>query len=357
MSVKTIIDNIIRFLSFSNGEGLLSILILFIILFFLITLALFFYAVLVRIKNWVVAHQDKRFQKNWDSVILEVMHNKIHPFDGYKRLKRKYSIRYLFYLEEFVDLLKGKEKERLLTMGRLSLKKVYRYLRSKDNGKRIYGIHLIGIFHPEEQYKFLMLNTNDMNMTLTAIREMHAVHDIHIKEQLIRLLFKLPNISYIYISNLLVEMGSDIIPFLRQVIENRFNDPNEQMIAIETVRRMHNMSCLDLSEKVLTQSQDPGVLSCWLRYLEDQRDMNQYYKILPLTEHPNPHVRTAAIRVYLVLSNKLSADDILKIFNDPDIIVPINAAEIIERSESFPYLSSGSIEELKWKDIYKEILI
>ena len=255
MSVKTIIDNIIRFLSFSNGEGLLSILILFIILFFLITLALFFYAVLVRIKNWVVAHQDKRFQKNWDSVILEVMHNKIHPFDGYKRLKRKYSIRYLFYLEEFVDLLKGKEKERLLTMGRLSLKKVYRYLRSKDNGKRIYGIHLIGIFHPEEQYKFLMLNTNDMNMTLTAIREMHAVHDIHIKEQLIRLLFKLPNISYIYISNLLVEMGSDIIPFLRQVIENRFNDPNEQMIAIETVRRMHNMSCLDLSEKVLTQSQ------------------------------------------------------------------------------------------------------
>lgn len=290
-------------------------------------------------------------------MILEVMHNEIHPFDGYKKLKKKHSIRFLFYLEEYVDLLKGKEKERLLTLGRLSLKNVYRFLRSRDKGKIVYGIHLIGIFHPEEQYKFLMINSNDMNMTLTAIREMHAVDDIHIKEQLIRILFKLPNISYIYISNLLVEMGSDIVPFLRQIIENRFTAPNEQMIAIETVRRLRNMDCLDLSEIILNRAQDPGVLSCWLRYLEDQKDSQQLDLIHPFIEHPNPQVRTAAIRVYLTLSDKLTAEDIVKIFNDSNIMVPINAAEIIEKSSTFPYLSTGSIEELKWKDIYKEILI
>ena len=354
-----IIDTIklFQFLSFQNGEGLLSILILFIVFFFLITLILFFFAIILRVKNWLIDHQDKRFRKNWDGVILEVMHNNIHPFDGYKKLKKRHSIRYLFYLEEYVDLLKGKEKERLLTLGRLSLKKVYRYLRSRDHGKITYGIHFIGIFHPEEQYKFLMLNTIDMNMALTAIREMSAVNDISIKEQLIKILFKLPNISYIFISNLLVNMGPDIVPFLRQVIENRFIAPNEQMIAIETVHRMHNMECLNLSEKVLTQANDPGVLSCWLRYLEDQKDMHQLDLIYPFIEHSNPQVRTAAIRVYLVLSEELSAEDIVKIFNDSNIIVPINAAEIIDRSRSFPYLSTGSIEELKWKDIYKEILV
>jgi len=357
MTVDTIFDKLFQFFSFNDGQGLLSILVLFIFFFFLLTLMLFFFAVLLRIKNRLIAQQDVHYQKNWDRVILEVMHDDIHPFDGYKKLKKKHSIRYLFYLEEYVDLLKGKEKERLLTMGRLSLKKVYRYLRSNNHGKIIYGIHLIGIFHPEEQYKFLMLNTNDMNMTLTAIREMHAVDDISIKEQLVKILFKLPNISYIYISNLLVEMGNEIVPFLRQVIENRFTAPNEQMIAIETIRRLHNMTCLDLSEKVLTQAQDSGVLSSWLRYLEDQKDMNQYYMVLPFTEHPDPHVRNAAIRVYLVLSNKLSAEDILMIFNDSDIIVPINAVEIIARSKNFPYLSTGSIENLKWKDIYKEALI
>ena len=357
MSAGPVIDRIIQSLSFSNGEGLLSILILFIVFFFCITFALFLYAVLVRIKNRIIAYQDVHLHKNWDSVILEVMHNDIHPFDGYKKLKKKDSIRYLFYLEKYIDTLKGKEKERLLTLGRMSLKNVYKYLRSRDNGKNIYGIHLIGLFHPEEQYKFLMLNTVDMNMTLTAIREMHAVNDISIKEQLIKILFKLPNISYIYISNLLVDMGANIVPFLRQVIENNFHAPNEQMIAIETIRRMHNMACLDLSEKVLTQAQDPGVLACWLRYLEDQKDMYQLDLVHPFTEHPNPQVRTAAIRVYLVLSDKLSADDIIRIFNDTDIMVPINAAEIIDRSGSFPYLSTGSIEDLKWKDIYKEVLI
>ena len=357
MSVDITLDKLSQFFSFNNGHGLLSILVLCILFFFLITLVLFFFAVFLRIKNKLITQQDIHFQKNWDSVFLEVMHDRIHPFDGYKKLKKKHSIRYLFYLEEYVDLLKGKEKERLLTLGRLSLKKVYRYLCSRDHGKIIYGIHLIGIFHPEEQYKFLMLNTNDINTTLTAIREMHAVDDISIKEQLVKILFKLPNISYIYISNLLVEMGNDIVPFLRQVIKNRFTAPNEQMIAIETVRRLHNMECLDLSEKVLTQAQDPGVLSSWLRYLEDQKDMNQLELIRPFIEHPNPHVRTAAIRVYLGLSDTLSAEDILRIFNDSDIIVPINAVEVIARSMTFPYLSTGSIENLKWKDIYKEILI
>jgi hypothetical protein len=357
MTVDMIIDTLSEFISFKNGEGLLSILLLFIVFFFIITLSLFLYAVFQRIKNKLLDKQEEHLRKNWDQVILLVMHDHIHPFDGYKKLKKKHSISYLFYLEEYIDLLKGKEKERLLTLGRLSLKKVYRYLHSKNHQKIIYGIHLIGIFHPEEQYKFLLLNTNDMNITLTAIREMHAADEVHIKEHLIRLLFRLPNISYIYISNLLVEMGSDIVPFLKQVIESKFDAPNEQLIAIETVRRLHNMDCLDLSEKVLSQSKDPGVLSSWLRYLEDQKDMNQFFLIYPFIDHPNPHVRTAAIRVYLTLSDKLSADDIEQIFNDSDIIVPINAAEIICRKKNFPYISTGAIEDLKWKDIYKEILL
>jgi hypothetical protein len=357
MSIDTMLDKLLQHLSFSNGNGLHSILILLIVFFFIVTLSLFIYAIIQRIKNKVIAMQDIRFKKNWDKVILQVMNNDIHPFDAYKKLKKRNSIRYLFYLEEFIDLLKGKEKDRLLTLGRLSLKNVYRYLRSKDHEKIIYGIHLIGIFHPEEQYKFLMLKPGDMNMTLIAIREMHAVEDIGIIEQLIKLLFKLPNISYIYISNLLVEMGPGIIPFLHQVIETRFDFPNEQMIAIETIRRMHHMGALDLSGEVLTKATDPGVLACWLRYLEDQRDDTQLNLIIPYMDHPHAQVRTAAIRAYLELCDDLSADNILKIFNDPDIMIPINAAEIMENSKMFPYLSTGSIENLKWKDIYKEILV
>lgn len=357
MTLKTILDKLLEFFSFDNGQGFLSIMILLISFFFITTFFLFLYAVLMRIKNKVLSLHDQRLRKNWDKVVLQVMHNEVHPFDAYKKLKRKNSIRYLFYLEEFVDLLKGKEKERLLTLGRLSLKNVYRYLRSKNHGKIIYGIHLIGIFHPEEQYKFLKLKSNDMNMILTAIREIHAVENIGIKEELIKLLFSLPNISYIYISNLLVEMGHDIVPSLRQVIADRFEAPSEQMIAIETIRRMHYMEALDLSEKVLTQAKDPGVLACWLRYLEGQKDDRQIDRIRPFLDHPLPQVRTAAVRAYLALSQHLSPDDIVRFFNDPNIMIPINASEKLEGSGAFPYLSTGSIEKLKWKDIYKEILV
>ena len=79
--------------------------------------------------------------------------------------------------------------------------------------------------------------------------------------------------------------------------------------------------------------------------------------ILPFIDHPQPQVRTAAIRAYLELCDDVTAENILKIFNDPNIMIPINAAEILENSKTFPYLSTGSIEKLKWKDIYREILV
>ena len=351
------LEKLIGLIAFSNGDVLLSILVLMILFFFIITFFLFLFAVIMRIMNKLVTIQDKYLRKNWDMINLLVMHDDIHPFDAYKKLKKRNSLRYLFYLEEFVDLLKGKEKNRLLTLGRMCLKNVYRYLNSKSNAKIIYGIHLIGIFHPEEQYKFLTMNNSDMNMVLTAIREINAVNDIEVKEELIRMLFKYPDISYIYISNLLVEMGTDIIPFLRQVIKERYTAPSEQMIAIETVRRMHYMNCLDLSDELLRKTEHPGVLACWLRYMEAQKDENQLSLIKNFIEHPHSQVRTAAVRAYLAMSSKLDAEDVVRIFNDNNIMVPINAAEIIEKTGNFPYLSTGSIENLRWKDIYKEILV
>jgi len=357
MTASIFSEKLFRLITFSDGMPLLSILISLIIFFFLITLGLFFFAVAQRIKNSLVSLQDRILSKNWDKINLYVMHDDMHPFDAYKKLRKRNSIRYLLYLEHYVDYLKGKEKERLLSLGRMCLKKIYRNLNSKNKAKVIHGIHVIGIFHPEEQYKFLRMNTNDMNMVLTAIREIHAVNDVAVKEELIKMLFKYPDISYIYISNILVEMGRDIIPFLRQVIKERFAAPSEQMIAIETIRRMHDNTCLDLSEKLLRNTEDPGVLACWFRYLEAQKDETQLPLIKSFTEHPHAQVRTAAVRACLSLSPKLNAEDVIRIFNDKNIMVPINAAEIIEKTGNFPYLSTGSIENLRWKDIYKEILV
>lgn len=310
--------------------------------------------VFLRIKNEVTSLRNERLVENWDSVILEIMHEDLHPFDGYKKLRHKNSLAYLFHLEKYIDLLKGKEKERLLKLGRMSLKKVYRMLRSSNKARQIYGIHFIGLFHPEEQYKFLMLNTGDMNLTMTAIKEMHAAEDVRIKEQLIRTLFNFPHISYIYISNLLVEMGPDIIPFLKQVIENRYDQPHEQMIAIETVRRMRISECLELGEKVLLNTNDPGVMALWCKYIEDQRDDGQLHLVIPLMDHANQSVRTAATRAFLVLSDKVTVETVEKIFNDPSVMVAVNAMEILKGSPMMPYLSVGSIEKLKWHDIYRE---
>jgi len=351
------LDILLSLLMFKEEEIFLSVLLWVFIVFLVLTVFLFLMAAFLRIKNKITSLYHKFLKKNWDAVILKIMYDEMHPYDGFKKLRRKHSLSYLFHIEEYIDLLKGKEKDRLMKLGRMSLKNIYKLLRSKDTGKQIYGIHFIGLFHPEEQYKFLMVNSRDMNMTMTAIKEMHAAKDIHIKEQLVRMLLTFPYISYIYISNLLVEMGPDIVPFLRQVIEKRHQYPHEQMIAIETVRRMKIHGCLDLGEKVLLGTEDPGVMACWCKYIEDQKDVHQLHLVIPLMEHEDPGVRTAATRAFLVMADKIDSEIIKKIFNDRSVMVAVNAYEILKgESANMPYLSVGSIEKLKWADIYKEIL-
>ena len=98
MTHETLFKTVLRYLLFQDEQVFLSVLAYIILFFVVITFLFLMITIILRIKNRVLAVQYARLSKNWDEIILKVMNNDLHPFDGYKKLKRKNSIRYLFYL-------------------------------------------------------------------------------------------------------------------------------------------------------------------------------------------------------------------------------------------------------------------
>ena len=354
--LETLSTYIADFLRGGRDQVVLVILSILIGGFLLISLVLFLVTVYLRISNSYKEIIIRRRCEQWDTIILDVMDSSISATEGYRRLKWPNSIAYLLHLELYIDMLKGKEKERLLSLGRLSLNKLHKLLQSKSRKKQIYGVHLLGLFHPEDQYKYLKFNSKDFEYTLTMIREMRIIDNFKVKEKLIGMLFFFKHVSPIYISNILVDMGEDIIPILKMMILERTDHPYEQTIAIETIRRMHYSGCLDLSNEVLQSNDNPLVLTSCLRYLEEMGDENLTSVIKPFLIHPHMQVRMAAIEAYITLSKYISVDEIKQIFNDSSVKVAVNAAKKLELMDSIPYLDINEIDEFKWADIYKRMV-
>ena len=344
------------FLYGSQDQVILVILILLILFFFLVTGVLVLITLYLRIRNIIKEATYNRRCKKWDPVILEVMSATISAYEGYKKLIKRNSIGYLLHLELYIDMLKGTEKERLLALGKLSLKKLHALLRSKSRKKQLYGVHLLGLFHPEEQYQYLHIDTKDPEYTLTLIREMRTIEEIRVKEKLIGMLFLFKHISPIYISNILVDMGEDIVPILKMLVLERKDRPFEQIIAIETIRRMHNSEFLDISQEILQTNYHPFVLISCLRYLEEMGDEKFIEDIKPFMSHPNIQLRMAAITSYITLISSISFEDIKQIFNDASVQIAVNAAKKLELMDSLPYLTLEEIDEFKWADIYKQMV-
>ncbi|MBN2780542.1 MAG: HEAT repeat domain-containing protein [Candidatus Marinimicrobia bacterium] len=345
-----------RFMHDSNDKVVLTLLLAMILFFFTVTVILFFVTVYLRVYNNFKEGRDRALHAHWDPVILGVADESIHILDGFRHLRKKYSMTYLLYLEQYIDLLKGKERDRLITLGKLSLKNVYRDLRCRKQKKIMHALHMIGLFRPEEQMANYTFDPRNVEMSLITIREMRTIDNIRIKEQLVHMIFMFNYVSPMYIKNILVDMGEDIVPLLRQIIRERYDSPSQQIIALETINSLHLADLLELSGDVLNKSRHPGVIAACLRFIENVGGASQKERVLPLLSDRNPAVRQAAVRAYISVTDKITRKEIAAFFNDEHVMIPVSAARKLQEVSALPYISLEEIDSFRWADIYKRMV-
>lgn len=354
--LESVSNFISRFLQGSQNEIVLIILIVLISVFFFITLVLLMITLYLRISSIRKQKREIMRSRHWDPLILSVMDGSLRPKDAYEQLKWRNSIAYLLHLELYIDMVKGKEKERLLKLGNLSLDRLHDLIVSKNRKKRLYGVHLLGLFDRSEQSEYIKFDEKDIIYSLIMIREMRTVNDFSLKIRLIQMLFLFKYISPIYLSNILVDMGNEIIPVLKELIRDRTDHPYEQIVAFETLRRMHYSDGLDISDKILRTTEHPMVLTSCLRYVKEMGNDEQLEIVKTYIRHPHVQVRKAAVDAYISLAPDLDPDDVKHIFNDPAVKIAVSAAKLMQLSSNIPFLDGEEINELKWADIYKRMV-
>lgn len=340
-----------------DGRGNIILLFLvFLTTFFLLTCCvLFLITIFLRIKNKAKEKINKKRMSHWDPYLLAVMDGSMSPGKAAEKIKKRNSLPFLLYLEQYIYLLRGKEKERLEDLGRLSSKKLQSLLHCPFRRRRILGMHLLVIFHARVEGK-ITLDAHDKDLSLLSIRELRTIPQMEIKKQIIQFLSTCPYLSPVYMSNILADMGVEIIPILKDIIKNRNDHPFMQIVAIDTLRRMHDAETLHLTDEILQKDTDPGILRTWLKYIEDSGNRQYVRQVRPFIHHPSVKVRLAAIRAYIELSDALDSEEIIRFFNDVSVKVAINAAEKLRNVKNLPYIPIDKINEYRWGDIFLKMV-
>lgn len=334
----------------------LILLVLLIVIFSVVTFFLFVFTSYLRVNNNRKERWEKRNRKQWDKIFLAVMDERMSPQDAYRQIKHRESISYLLCLEQYISIVKGVEKDRLVSLGRMSLGKLHRLIDSSKRKNRLYGIHLLSLFHPEEQMKYVKYDSDDIESSLTMIRELAKVDKYEIKEQLLRLLFQFRYVSPVYLSTIMAEMGSEIIPLLVMIVEYQTDDPFRQMVAIEALRRLHYSKGAELSKHLLENNMHPLVSITCLSFIEEMGD-ETYQNIVRLyMKHPDPSVRSAAAQAYIAIAPTLTEKDIAGFFDDPSVLVAVRAAKKLREKDLLPYISVKAVDYLKWGIVYKRMV-
>ena len=335
---------------------ILVVLVLLIVIFSIVTFTLFLVTSYLRINNIVKAKWVKKHQDEWSAIFVDVMEEKLSPKDAYSRIRYRETISYLLYLEQFISMLKGAEKDRLVALGRMSLGRLHRLINSKKRSNRLYGIHLLSLFHPEEQMKYVKYDEEDIESSLTMIRELTKIDNYEAKEELLKILFQFRYVSSVYLSNIMAEMGSDIIPLLVLIIEYENDDPFKQMVAIEALRRLHYSKGAELSKHLLENNMHPLISVSCLNFIEMMGDESHQHIVKLYMQHPDPTVRSAAAQAYIAIAPNLNEKDIAGFFDDPSVLVAVKAARKLRDKDLLPHISVKAVDYLKWGIVYNRMV-
>jgi hypothetical protein len=344
------------FIAGSDDRFILLLLVSVTSIFILISTLLFLVTVFLRIYNRTRESYKQKLRRRWDPFVLAVMEGSMPAEQAAERIVRRNTLTFLLYLEDYIHTLRGKERERLQELGRLSSKKLKNLLHCPFPRRRLLSQHLIVLFRVKKYYKRIWPDSHKRYLALLSIREMRQVPDPDVKKKVMHYLFRLPYISPVYISNILADMGEEIVPVLQDIVLDPQRHAFYRMVAVDTLRRMHERGALEMTELVLQKNTPPGVVSAWMTFLEDEGNESFVDIIRPYTAHPDVSLRIPAVRAFIELSNKMELDDVARFFNDASVKVAINAAEKLRNFNHLPHFGEEEINAFRWADIYRRMV-
>lgn len=322
-------------------DATLIFLTIFIFVFFLLSVGLAVYTVLLRLINIHRMQRWRVLESRWENQLLDILSGVGSVDDLNALVKKKDRLYFIDFLQRYARLLKGNEVVILKGLAHPFLPLIQIRLKARDAERRARAVQTLSLLGLKSYIEDIIQALDDPSplVAMVAARSLANPDQPELIQPVLERLHRFENWSQAYLTSMLVSVGPSIIPQLRNDLANPQIPEDVRTIICDALKNFNDFPSADIADSILTQSAGLELTAACLRLLSRTGRPCHLLNIRRLTDSPDDVIRIQAIRALGHLGDSNDRPSLAKAVLDASPWVALQAAKGL--------LETGGMEELK----------
>lgn len=329
-------------LELSPDDWVLLLLIISILFFFIATIIFSLITIFLRFRNIKRARYWNHLEDKWNTKLLEVMAEDKPQSDLIASVRPHEELDFVKYLSRYARRIRGQEKTIIQELSRPFLHRVVQNAKSAEMEIRANAVNLLTTLGGDDAKPILLNALDDPSplVAMIAARGLIAQKKPEHFTAVIQHIDRFEGWSITYLASMLVALGVEAVPALREAYASVASPPLVRIVAAETLYQLNDFEIVDDVVKTCRHSKNTELVSASLRLLTRIGTDQHLDVVRELAQHEDSIIRINAMHALSKLGNEQDIPLFEKGFNDANSWVAFQAAsgmaelnqyEILER--------------------------
>lgn len=287
-------------------QGILSILIVLIGIFFSLSLLFALGTVYLRFRNLQKEKFWRRLEAKWEERLLLILEGEAEPQTLWDQVRRKEGLYFVDFLFRYSQRLRGMEEEVLNQIAKPFLSPIAARLKGGDPEQRARAIITLSALGLEEYGDLIISYLDDPSplVAMIAARSLARKDHLEFAPHIISHLHRFESWSRNYLTSLLKAIGPGGTPMFRKTLADPQETPLTRTIAAQALRELNDLPSAEIAADILQKEHDRELLAAALKLLMQIGSSKHVPIIREMTHHPDFVVRANAFRALGALCQK-----------------------------------------------------
>ncbi|MFQ6678479.1 MAG: HEAT repeat domain-containing protein [Fidelibacterota bacterium] len=310
-------------------EGILTLLIVFICIFFIMAIFFAIATIYLRISNDRKSKIWQGLEQKWEEHLLMILSEEETHEALWEEVGKNESLYFIDFLLRFSQRLKGMEQNHLIKLAKPFLKPIADRLHENDIERRARAVLTLSSLGLKEYDKQIVASLDDPSplVAMVAIRALASQDSPEYAPHIMSHLHRFENWSKNFLTSLLKSIGPNGTPAFRKTFSDSKATPISRATAAQALRNLNDLLSADIAADVITKESDRDLLAASLKLLAQVGQEKHLPAIRNLITSPDFVVRACALKALGVIGEENDLELIKPGLDDPIPWVAIQAVE------------------------------
>ncbi len=264
----------------------------------LVSLSAFFaiYAIWLRVRNDIQAARWADREARWTGLTLEALAGERTVDELASVVGRGERLPFLDFLLRYARRLTGRERDRVKELAVPFLPELERLLTDRDAYRRARAVQTLGALGLPHHNEILVEAVHDESpvVSMLAARALAAHGGTKYVGPILSNLDRFEHWGTEYVRSLLVSLGSEAAPALREVMRDVDRSIRVRVLAADALRNLHDLEAIQPAAEILSREPEPDLAAALLRMMSVLGGPEHIGLIKGLLQHDHFAVRAQA---------------------------------------------------------------